>query len=53
MHDTYEYWGIATCMLIATLQQMIVRNLPQLTFSLSLDTPPSDDAALKGLQLIG
>lgn len=53
MLDTYEYWGIATCMLIATLQQMILRNLVELTFSLSLDAPSNDTAALKGLQLIG
>jgi len=37
MSDTYEYWGIATCMLVATLQQMILRGLTELNFSLVLD----------------
>ncbi|MFL5481249.1 MAG: hypothetical protein ACJ8AK_03600 [Gemmatimonadaceae bacterium] len=53
MNDTYEYWGIATCMLIATLQQMILRNLGELTFSLTLDVPLASTPESRNLKLLG
>lgn len=42
MFETYDYWGIATSMLVATLQQMVRLKLVELKFSLSLDKPDSD-----------
>jgi len=44
MFETYDYWGIATSMLVATLQQMVRLKVVELKFSLSLDKPDSDAA---------
>jgi hypothetical protein len=52
MSDTYEYWGIATCMLVATLQQMILRNLVELSFTLILDQPTGIVTSHPTLQLV-